>query len=356
MDNAENKLREYLGYMGVSVKEETPFEELECMVSLCRGENVDSGYMTENALKNRRWEHDKYVQNYGLFEDEFLEQYTDELRKYVRSRVKGCSDKLTKDKIENVLKALGRIKPKWWTRNEYKIVFWDELKAMYPGCCDGNLSEKLEWDRSYWTDVDSDDRRDLLAPTQKQSAMLKYFDVNIPVWANRGDASAFIRILIGDSSLEAKRNRWQFDRFRLHPEIYAHEIELAKFEYADSFYRFVRKRVKGAAGRLTEEKLLCVLETMDARNPGWFFSITMENPDLEDRNHNSMFDILREKHPECIYPKGSPFLPPKPTLNQKGSKHPKSKTNGDALAINIDETTLGCLILLLVVVLLAVFS
>lgn len=355
MPDQAAKLRFYLNYMGASPDLGADEDSLWEMAKTYLSETVNAGYKTETALKNRRWEDDRFSRHMDVFEDDFFEKYFEELRGYVRSRVKGCSGQLTKEKVIFTIRELNRTHKNWWMRNDYKILFWERLRQIHPECCDGIVSDKLQSEKEYWRDVESPERRDLLPPTDKQKVYLRYFEVALPSWANRGDAKAFIGQIIENSELESKKQRWQKERFALYPDLYADEIRGAKFTYADSFYRYLRRKVTGAAGRFTEKKLDHILDLMDQREAGWFFSMYMEDQALEERNHKMMFEILTEVYPECVYSKGDPRIPPPP---EKISRQPPSSRRVQDDGWNPRPTTrkrkkeesgCGCIVLVVIV-------
>ena len=59
------------------------------------------------------------------------------LHQYVRMILVGCSEKLTKAKIRDVMKSLSSSDAEWFTKEGFEEIFLGELKVSYPGCCDG---------------------------------------------------------------------------------------------------------------------------------------------------------------------------------------------------------------------------
>jgi DNA polymerase III epsilon subunit-like protein len=64
------------------------------------------------------------------------------LHQYVRALLVGCSEKLTKSKIREVMKVLSESDANWFRNVGFEEVFLGQLKVMYPGCCDG--ADRLE--------------------------------------------------------------------------------------------------------------------------------------------------------------------------------------------------------------------
>jgi hypothetical protein len=61
----------------------------------------------------------------------------DSLHNYVRSIMIGCSEKLTRGRIIDVIEGLCRKDEGWASRPNRNQLFWEELKHRYPRCCDG---------------------------------------------------------------------------------------------------------------------------------------------------------------------------------------------------------------------------
>lgn len=102
-------------------------------------------------VKNTRWYHpetrlevayDELVLLFpGCCDGRPIRQYgeiTDSLHNYVRSRVVGCSEKLTRERIVDVIESLCLKDQNWIDKPSRNDLFWDELKRRFPACCDGH--------------------------------------------------------------------------------------------------------------------------------------------------------------------------------------------------------------------------
>jgi hypothetical protein len=67
---------------------------------------------------------------------------TEVLHAYVRSRIVGASEKLTKTRIQHVMLLLTKEDTSWWHSPHHETVFFERLKQVYPGCCDGRTPER----------------------------------------------------------------------------------------------------------------------------------------------------------------------------------------------------------------------
>ena len=59
------------------------------------------------------------------------------LHQHVRTLLVGCSEKLTKAKIRDVMLLLSEEDIRWFQKDGYEEAFLSKLKFKYPGCCDG---------------------------------------------------------------------------------------------------------------------------------------------------------------------------------------------------------------------------
>ena len=72
----------------------------------------------------------------------------DSLHNYVRSVVIGCSEKLSRGRIIDVIEALCIRDQEWMNKPSRNESFWEELKLRFPGCCDGHAPTPSEREQS----------------------------------------------------------------------------------------------------------------------------------------------------------------------------------------------------------------
>jgi hypothetical protein len=96
--------------------------------------------------KQTDWITDRFILYPDLYAHEIQSMLDHELpdifHAYVRSRVVGASETLTKAKIKQVIDALTRENKQWWQAKNKKDVFFTRLAATFPGCVDGRPPEK----------------------------------------------------------------------------------------------------------------------------------------------------------------------------------------------------------------------
>ena len=109
---------------------------------------------TSLSVKNARWWHPESRLDIAYEELKLLYpgccdgrpiiQYgelPDVLHNYVRSRIVGCSEMLTKGKVVQVIEAICLEDRDWMNKSNRNELFWEALKQRYPGCCDGHAPD-----------------------------------------------------------------------------------------------------------------------------------------------------------------------------------------------------------------------
>lgn len=79
-----------------------------------------------------------YPDLYGKELKPFLEEQLPELlHSYIRTRVTGAPEKLTKVKIRTVINAMTKVDSEWWRTPDRGAIFFPELEKIFPNCCVG---------------------------------------------------------------------------------------------------------------------------------------------------------------------------------------------------------------------------
>ncbi|SKB00480.1 hypothetical protein SAMN02745166_03150 [Prosthecobacter debontii] len=130
----------YLSYMGISEAATMTRREASVRIDTL----MDSASQEEwNWLYERQgeWLTDRFILYPDLYTSEFQryldDQLPDALHTYVRGRVTGAAETLTKAKIRKVIHAITAEDREWWRSPQRKEVFFDRLSRMFPGCCEG---------------------------------------------------------------------------------------------------------------------------------------------------------------------------------------------------------------------------
>ena len=123
----------FLSYLGVS--------NAECLTKQQATEEIERLLEVSNGRQND-WLTDRLRLYPNLYSNELAEHLSEQLHAYVRSRVVGASEQLTKAKIKGVVMALSKENGHWWEHPDHKSIFYNRLQQVHPGCCDGRTPEK----------------------------------------------------------------------------------------------------------------------------------------------------------------------------------------------------------------------
>jgi hypothetical protein len=135
----------YLSYMGIHGAAHMSKSEASAA--------IDTLFNTEDLKlwetlreKQSDWITDRFILYPDLYAHELQHMLDDELPEvfhpYVRSRVVGASERLTKAKIKEVVYALTQENAQWWQAKNKKEVFYSRLASTFPHCVDGRPPEK----------------------------------------------------------------------------------------------------------------------------------------------------------------------------------------------------------------------
>jgi hypothetical protein len=137
----------YLTYMGVANAGQLTKKEAADLIEsnpFYDGANSLSAFDRVRSRQDR-WHEERlklYPDLYTFELKEFLhDDLPNSLHGYVRQRIVGASEKLTKRKIQEVVAALTREDARWWHQSDHQAVFFERLRQTHPGCCDGRAPE-----------------------------------------------------------------------------------------------------------------------------------------------------------------------------------------------------------------------
>ncbi len=145
----------YLTYMGI--------QEAHNLSSVEASDAIDNLFENEDMNLNDRlrqkqseWTTDRFV----LYPELYADVYAAEIKRmldyelpeilhsYVRTRIVGASEKLTKAKIKTVIQSLLDESPQWWQAKNKNEVFFNRLGVIYPSCVDGHTHERISSPKS----------------------------------------------------------------------------------------------------------------------------------------------------------------------------------------------------------------
>jgi hypothetical protein len=137
----------YLSYMGVADPERISKDEVSDVLNKLF-DTPDTKVWQQLQQKQEDWITDRFILYPDLYARDIEYMLHEELPRdfhaFVRSRIVGASETLTKAKIHQVIDALSQENSRWWQAKNKRDVFFTRLSAMFPGCVDGRPPEKVE--------------------------------------------------------------------------------------------------------------------------------------------------------------------------------------------------------------------
>lgn len=131
----------FLTYLGVHGPENLTREEASQRI-----EQLIESTDPTICEKRRDWSTDRILLYPDLYRDEVNHMLEEELPEllhgYVRARVIGSTEKLTRRKIRQVITSLTAESPLWWQAKNKGEVFFQRLSTTFPGCVDGHAPDK----------------------------------------------------------------------------------------------------------------------------------------------------------------------------------------------------------------------
>lgn len=147
--SASPKQIAYLTYMGVANAAQLTKKQAADMIDsnpFLDGANSLAAIERIQAHQSR-WHEERLKLYPELYVYELKEFLRDTLPKslhdYVRRRVVGATDILTKTKIRTIVDVLTNENSCWWHGSNHQEIFFERLRQMYPGCCDGHTPEQI---------------------------------------------------------------------------------------------------------------------------------------------------------------------------------------------------------------------
>ncbi len=132
----------FLAYLGIQGAEHMTSQQASEVVDRIRDdlENYEGDDREERWARFRAWHMDRILLYPEIYASELRDYLKNELAEvlhsYVRSRITGCSARLTKSKIREVVKVLTNEDSAWWQNPNHGAIFFERPREVYPECCD----------------------------------------------------------------------------------------------------------------------------------------------------------------------------------------------------------------------------
>ena len=137
----------YLSYMGVAGADRMSKDEVSIVLNRLF-DTPDTKLWRQLRQKQEDWITDRFILYPDLYARDIEYILHEELPRvfhaFVRSRMVGASETLSKAKIRQVIDALSQENNHWWQAKNKRDVFFTKLSAMFPGCVDGRPPENVQ--------------------------------------------------------------------------------------------------------------------------------------------------------------------------------------------------------------------
>lgn len=138
--------------------------------------------------------------------------------------------------------------------------------------------------------------------TPKQKALLEYLGLSSDV--SMEDASDLIGEATSNSNFQEKLDRWQLDRLRLHPQLYAKEVASAKAGRSEALWREANSEYGSICHplkRITKGQAADAVRYLDQHYSGWDNDLFQLYWTLNiDVVHDYFFPAIKATHPKAI--------------------------------------------------------
>ena len=147
--------------------------------------------------------------------------------------------------------------------------------------------------------------------TARQKAFLSYMGIAIPPDLTREKAALLINDEMENPKDAGRLQRWNQDRFRLHPDLFADEIKTKKENRANFFHEVCQGEGAEFFEKVTKAHTQVLVDYLDKRYPNW-------DARDDEAKYNYLFPAIAEKFPQLVkrgakgrfkYPEGPKVAP-----------------------------------------------
>lgn len=107
------------------------------------------------------------------------------------------------------------------------------------------------------------------AATAKQKALLTYLGVELPSAASKTDAAVLVSDAMENPKFQARLSKWHEEKLKLHPDVFADEIELRKAGRGTRYVELCQTEGAGVVKDVTKAHCQVLVESLDKRFPAW---------------------------------------------------------------------------------------
>lgn len=131
--------------------------------------------------------------------------------------------------------------------------------------------------------------------TAKQKAFLSYLGISLDPKSTKEEAALLVNDAMENPREPARLARWNEDRLRLHPDLYATEIQTRKEQRATRFFEVCKTQGAECLDGVTKAHCQVLVGYLDVKHPSWDANET-------EAAWNYFFPAVREKFPQLVRP------------------------------------------------------
>jgi hypothetical protein len=130
--------------------------------------------------------------------------------------------------------------------------------------------------------------------TPKQKAFLSYFGIPIPAELTRDQAALLVNDTMEEAAHSERLARWNEERLRLHPELFATEIQTRKENRANHFFELCQTNGAQYFSGVAKAHCQVLVSYLDVKFPNW------DARESEAAEHY-FFPAVAEKFPQLLH-------------------------------------------------------
>ncbi|MBO9706512.1 MAG: DUF4339 domain-containing protein, partial [Arthrobacter sp.] len=127
----------------------------------------------------------------------------------------------------------------------------------------------------------------------KQKALLTYLRITMPAELTKDQAARMINDVMEDPQHARRLSQWNEERFRLHPELFAAEIQAKKENRANHFFELCQTTGAEYFNGISKAHCQVLVSFLDVTYPHW------DTPEADAAEHY-FFPAVAEKFPQLV--------------------------------------------------------
>jgi len=130
--------------------------------------------------------------------------------------------------------------------------------------------------------------------TEKQKALLTYLAITLPAGLTRDQAARLVNDAMENPAHAERMAMWNEERLRLHPELFASEVQAKKENRASHFFEVCQTAGSVYFNGVTKAHCQVLVGFLDVKFPHW-------NARESDAAEHYFFSVVAEKFPQLVH-------------------------------------------------------